>query len=309
MGDESTERGREGKGNDLMQQAEKKLKSFSIFGAAGKTEAAMELYDKAAAQFKMTKQWDDAGDAYIKMAECAEKISNQLEAVNAYTNAAKAYKNGNTKEAIKTFRIAAEMRMENNQFQQAAKLYQEIGAIEEKNMNMKGAIKAYSDAADCFQSEGSGPSENQALLKVAELSASEEDYARAISIYEKVSATALESTLLKYSVKDYFFKAALCQFVLCAKAQDMKVLEDKLERYKDQHPAFDGDRSSKLIEACAKAFEDDDVDAFTDHVFAYDKIYKLDNWTASLLLIVKKILKDGGVMRPGIDEPDEPDLS
>jgi alpha-soluble NSF attachment protein len=72
-----------------MQQAEKKLKSFSIFGAAGKTEAAMELYDKAAAQFKMTKQWDDAGDAYIKMAECAEKISNQLEAVNAYTNAAK----------------------------------------------------------------------------------------------------------------------------------------------------------------------------------------------------------------------------
>lgn len=60
----------------------------------------------------MAQQWDDAGDAYIKMAECAEKINNQLEAVNAYTNAAKAYKNGNTKESIKTFRIAAEMRME-----------------------------------------------------------------------------------------------------------------------------------------------------------------------------------------------------
>jgi len=62
-----------------------------------------------------------------------------------------------------------------------------------------------------------------------------------------------------------------------------------------------------LIEACAKAFDDDDVDAFTDHVFAYDKIYKLDNWTASLLLIVKKILKDGNVSQP--NEPDEPDLS
>jgi len=262
----------------------------------------------------MTKQWDEAGDAYIKMAECAEKISNQLEAVNAYTNAAKAYKNGNTKEAIKTFRIAAEMRMEGNQFQQAAKLYQEIGAIEEKNMNMKGAIKAYSDAADCFQSEGSGPSESQALLKVAELSAQEEDYARAIQIYEKVAATALESTLLKYSVKDYFFKAGLCQMVLCAREQKgsgMKELEDKLERYKEQHPAFDGDRSCKLLEACAKAFDDDDVDAFTDHVFAYDKIYKLDNWTASLLLIVKKILKDGGVAQPGGGgvKSDEPDLS
>lgn len=305
MGDAAN---REGKGNDLMQQAEKRLRSFSFFGAAGKTEAAMELYDKAAAQFKMAQQWDDAGDAYIKMAECAEKINNQLEAVNAYTNAAKAYKNGNIKESIKTFRIAAEMRMESNQFQQAAKLYQEIGAIEEKNMNMKGAIKAYSDAADCFKSEGSGPSEGQALLKVADLSASEEDYARAISIYEKVANNALESTLLKYSVKDYLFKASLCQLVLCAKSQDMKVLEDKLDGYKCLHPAFDGDRSCKLIEQCAKAFEDDDVDAYTDVVFAYDKLYKLDNWTASLLLIVKKILKDGGVAEGG-GASEETDLS
>jgi HSP20 family protein len=86
----------EGKGADLMLQAEKKLKSFSLFSAQAKTEAAMELYDKAAAQFKMTKQWDEAGDAYIKMAECAEKIGNEGEAVSAYTNAAKAYKNGNT---------------------------------------------------------------------------------------------------------------------------------------------------------------------------------------------------------------------
>jgi len=272
----------------------------------------MELYDKAAAQFKMCKQWDEAGEAYIKMAECAEKLSNQGEAVSAYTNAAKSYKNGNQKEAIKCFRIAAEMRMEGNQFQQAAKLHQEIGAIEEKNLNIRGAVKSYQDAADCFQSEGSVPSENQALLKVAELCASEEDYARAIMLYEKVAAAALESTLLKYSCKDYFFKAGLCQLVVCARSGDMKVLEDKLEKYKDQHPAFDGDRSCKLIEACAKAFDDDDAEAFTDHVFSYDKIYKLDNWTASLLLIVKKILKNGGVSDkpgPGGDEPDEPDLS
>jgi len=245
----------------------------------------------------------------VKMAECAEKLANQGEAITAYTNAAKSYKNGNQKEAIKWFRIAADMRMEGNQFQQAAKLHQEIGSIEEKNLNMKGAIKAYTDAADCFQSEGSVPSENQALLKVAELSASEEDYTRAISLYEKVAAAALDSTLLKYSCKDYFFKAALCQLVVCAKTGDMKVLEDKLEKYKDQHPAFDGDRSCKLIESCMKAFDDDDVEAFTDQVFSYDKIYKLDNWTASLLLIVKKILKGGGVQAGAGDEPDEPDLS
>jgi len=201
------------------------------------------------------------------------------------------------------------MRMAANAFQQAAKIHQEIASIEEKNLNVKGAIKSYTDAADCFHAEGSVPSENQALLKVAELSATEEDYQRAIMVYEKVAAAALESTLLKYSCKDYFFKAAVCQLVLCAKQGDMKMLEEKLDRYKDQHPAFDGDRSCKLIEACMKAFDDDDVDGFTEQVFAYDKIYKLDNWTASLLLIVKKIIKNGGVAPGGGDAADEPDLS
>lgn len=282
----------EDKGNDLVAQAEKKLKSFSFFGG-NKMETAMELYDKAAAQFKIAKQWDDAGDAYIKVAELAEKTKQDHEALTAYGNAAKAYKNGNTKEAIKTFRIAAEMHMEANQFQRAAKLYNEIGALEEKNMNIKGSIKAYTDAADCFSSEGAGSSESAALIKVAELCSGQEDFARAIQIYEKVSATALENTLLKYSVKDYFFKSLLCQMVVCARDDDMKVLEDKIEQYKDMHPAFDGDRTCKLIEQCSKAFEDNDIEAFTDHVYKYDRIAKLNNATASLLLMVKQELKSG----------------
>lgn len=301
------------KGSDLVAQAEKKLKAFSFFGFGGKEEAAMELYAKAAAQFKMSKEWDEAGDAYIKLAELAERTKNEHEAITAYVDAAKAYKNGNVKEAIKTYRIAAEMKMENNQFQQAAKLLNEIAMLEEKNMNIKGAIKAYTDAADCFASEGSSSSESQSLLKVAELCAGQEDYVRAIQIYEKVAANALESTLLKYSVKDYFFKALLCNLVLGAKADDMKEVEEKVESYQDMHPAFDGDRGCKLIQQCLEAFNADDVDGFTDHVFKFDKIYKLDNWTAGLLLQVKQIMKGeshttGGGDGDG-DGDDEPDFS
>jgi len=287
------------KGHELMQQAEKKKKQPSLFGSTSKLEDAMELYQKAGAQFKIAKQWDDAGEAYLKAAECAEKLGSEVEAVGAYVDAAKAYKNGNTKEAIKAFRIAAEMRMRANGFSQAGKLHLEIAGIEEKNLNTKDAIKAFSEAADCFHAEGSVPSESQALLKVAELSATEEDYTRAIAIYEAVAATSLESSLMKFSAKDYFFKAALCQMVVCAKDGDMKLLEDKLEKYKDQHPAFDGDKGCKLIESCLKAFDDSDADALTDLCFAYDKLYKPDHWTCALLLIVKKIIKNDEVVLPG----------
>jgi len=298
-----------GKGSELMAQGDAKFKAKRVLSNASKYQAAMELYDKAAAQFKMTKQWDAAGDAYIKLAECAEKLGDQIEAVGAYFNAGKAYKNGDTKEAIKAFRIAAEMRMTTNAFQQAGKIHQEIAGIEEKNLNAKGAIRSYNEAADCFHAEGSGPSESQALVKVAELSATEEDYIRAIMLYEKVAGMALESSLLKYVAKDYFFRAALCQMAQCAKEGDMKSLEDKLDKYKDDHPPFEGDRGCKLLEGCMKAFEDDDIDAYTNHVYAFDRICKLDNWTVSLLLTVKKVLQDGSPSdSPYLPDQDEPAL-
>jgi len=232
----------------------------------------------------------------------------EYEVIASYTNAAKAYKNSDATKAVANFRKAAELQMTSGKFQQAGKVLMELAGIEEKQAHVKNALKAYTEAADCFLADGSVPSENQALLKVAELSAGEGDYLGAIKIYEKVSAAALESTLMKFSVKDYFFKASLCQMVECANKGDMQPLDHKLESYKEQYPAFDGDRSCKFFESCMKAFEDDDVEAFTGHVSGYDKMIKFDNWTVALLLAVKRTLQNGGRPQPRLGQPDEPIL-
>jgi len=42
-----------------------------------------------------------------------------------------------------------------------------------------------------------------------------------------------------------------------------------------------------------KAFEDDDAEKFTFSVRDYDRISRLDNWTAKILLDIKSILMDG----------------
>jgi len=42
-----------------------------------------------------------------------------------------------------------------------------------------------------------------------------------------------------------------------------------------------------------KAFDEDDIEAFTGHVFKFDQVLKLDNWQASLLLEIKTALKKG----------------
>ena len=51
---------------------------------------------------------------------------------------------------------------------------------------------------------------NKLYLKVADLAALEGDYYKAIENYEKVAKSAVNSNLMKWSVKDYFLKAGIC---------------------------------------------------------------------------------------------------
>lgn len=58
----------------------------------------------------------------------------------------------------------------------------------------------------------------------------------------KVAMASLESPLLKYSAKEYFFRAALCN--LCV---DSLNAQHAIERYNEQYPAFQDSREYKLI--------------------------------------------------------------
>lgn len=51
---------------------------------------------------------------------------------------------------------------------------------------------------------------NKCLLKVAQIAADLEKYDVAIEKYEKVAVAAIDDPLLKWSLKDYCFKAGLC---------------------------------------------------------------------------------------------------
>jgi len=57
-----------------------------------------------------------------------------------------------------------------------------------------------------------------------------------------VASSSLESSLLKYSCKEYFFRAALCH--LCV---DVLNAQHALERYQELCPAFQDSREYKLL--------------------------------------------------------------
>lgn len=63
-------------------------------------------------------------------------------------------------------------------------------------------------------------------------------------------------------------------------------------------PHCAGSRECKLLEDVCQAFKDGNNDAFTDAVFNYDQISKLDPWRTSILLRIKsqiqKSVGEGG---------------
>uniref|UniRef100_A0A8C9Z9Z6 N-ethylmaleimide-sensitive factor attachment protein, alpha b n=1 Tax=Sander lucioperca TaxID=283035 RepID=A0A8C9Z9Z6_SANLU len=246
--------GKDKEATALVAEAEKKMKSSqsffgAMFGGSSKMEEACDMYVRAANMYKMAKNW------------C---------------------------EAINCLNRAIEIYTDMGRFTIAAKHHITIAEIYETEMvDIDKAIAHYEQAADYYKGEESTSSANKCLLKVATYAAQLEQYPKAIEIYEQVGTHAMDSTLLKYSAKDHFFKAALCHFCV-----DMLNAKLAVQKYEEMFPAFSDSRECKLVKKLLDAYEEQNVDAYTDSVKEFDTISRLDQWLTTMLLRIKKTIQD-----------------
>jgi len=279
----------EQKAMQLMAEAEKKLNSSKgffgqMFGGSSKIDEGLELYLQAANKFKMAKKWGAAGHAFTEIASLHFKSGNRLDAATNYVEAGNCYKKTDPNESVNSLLKAIEIYTDMGKFTMAAKHHQSIADIYETEVaDMEKAIQHYEQASDFFKGEENNSSSNKCLLKVAMFAAQMEKYPKAIQIYEQVASSSLESSLLKYSAKEYMFRAALCH--LCVDHEDAGIA---LTKYEEMYPAFQDSRECKLIKSLMTHLEEQNVDAFTDTVKDYDSISRLDQWYTTMLLRIKK---------------------
>lgn len=145
---------------------------------------------------------------------------------------------------------------------------------------------------------------------MADLAAIEADYYKAIGYYEKVGKVSIDNNLMKWSVKDYFFKAGIChlasgvclripmkQNILFANhflAQDLVATNRALEGYRDLDPTFASTREHALLVDLLQAVEQGEPDTFADKLFQFDQLSKLDKWKTTLFLRVKGNIEETG---------------
>ncbi|KAI2798513.1 hypothetical protein RDWZM_009765 [Blomia tropicalis] len=277
------------KGADFLEEAQKKLKGStgflgSIFGGGSKVDEAIDLYVRAANSFKIAKKWNEAGNAFCEAAQLHLKQANKHDAGTLYVDASNCFKKVDPNLAVRCLERTIELYQDMGRFTTAAKHHISIAEIYESDLvDFEKTVLHYQTAADYYSGEESKASANRCLLKVAQYSALNGNFAKSAEIYEKVAHSCIESPLLKYSAKEHFFRAALCH--LCI---DFIDCSNALKNYEEAFPRFTDSRECKLITTLISKIEERDLDGFTAAVQDYDSISPLDSWFSNLLLRIKQ---------------------
>ncbi|NWH39366.1 SNAB protein, partial [Chloropsis hardwickii] len=316
--------GKEREAVQLMAEAEKRVKgshSFlrGLFGGNTRVEEACEMYTRAANMFKIAKNWSAAGNAFCQAAKLHMQLQSKHDSATSFVDAGNAYKKADPQEAINCLNAAIDIYTDmvrprsrerrvasqecstsscfppfQGRFTIAAKHHITIAEIYEAELvDIEKAIAHYEQAADYYKGEESNRQvlgiTNKCLLKVAAYAAQLEQYQKAIEIYEQVGTNTMDNPLLKYSAKEYFFKAALCHFIV-----DELNAKLALEKYEEMFPAFTDSRECKLLKKLLEAHEEQNSEAYTEAVKEFDSISRLDQWLTTMLLRIKKTIQGEG---------------
>lgn len=275
---------------ELLKAAEKKATAkpglFGMFQRADqKFEDAYEMCQQAVNIFKINRKWDRAAIAAMQSAKMQEQLGVKHEAATCYVEAHKMMKKVDSKGAIAPLEKAVGLFASLSRFQFAAKWSLVIGEIYEKDVvDLPKAIEYYETAVQYSEMSGEDSSINKAEIKVATLAAADEQYDKALELFEKIADRMVDNNLLKFSCKEYYLKAGLCALAK-GDAVGAKV---KQERYESQAAYFRDSRESKLLLSLSEAVEEEDQEAYTQLVKEYDAISKLDGWYTQILLKIKK---------------------
>jgi alpha-soluble NSF attachment protein len=275
----------------LVERAEQKLKGggFMSFLTGGpKYDEAQELYQQAANQYKIGKEWQQAASCYEQCAFCAEKSGSASDQANFHMEAGNVLKRISAESAAEQFEKSLAIYSASGRFQQCGKLLMGLAeTFEAERLDVKRAKDYYKRAAEMFELDDHSKSNfSKCQLKLAEMAAKDGDLQQAITIFESEGEKALQNNLLQYSAKDHFLKAGILHLAM----GDSVTANLAVEKYNTLDPRFAASREGELIGGLAEAFEAGDVEKFLDVLHEYDRISKLDAWKTEFLLKVKEAM-------------------
>lgn len=252
-------------------------------------EEAADMYIQAANAYRIQKQGRKAGQTFEKAAQTQKKTEAKDDAGNTLVEAFKCYKPNDPEDAARVLEEAIELFTLRGQFRRAANYKMDLAQLYESEElhNADKAIAAYDDAGEWFFQDQAEALSNKAFLKMADLAATEGNYDVAVDKYCLVSKRSLNNNLNKWSLKEYFLKAGLCQLA----NQDTIAANKCLEQFLEWDPSFAQTRECQLLQNLIQAVDDGDEELFTNKLYEFDQFSKLDKWKITITLRIKEKLQ------------------
>lgn len=285
----------EEKGEQLMQEGEKRLTKFAPFTSSEeKHETAREKFIAAATQFKACNNWARAASAYERAADMSTKLKSEMDLAEDCQNAALAYRKIGDPRASQLLTKVVDMYDKNGKYSQAAKFCVNIADSGDPD-----AVDWYKRAIRYYRNENSRVTANELVEKMAMINIKKGEYAEARETYEKLANEALDDRLSRGSARKLFFMALLCNIADLSStniAEGVSLLADRFNDYTSRDPQFtEHTREHMLIRDVIVALENSNPDAYADAVAEFDEICPLDDIKMKMLLRGKQAIRHSDI--------------
>lgn len=206
------------------------------------------------------------------------------DAANTRQEAFKVYRKDAPQEAARVLQQVVQHYATKGNFRRAATQQQSLAELYETELgDQKKALEAYDTTGQWYEGDNAEALANKNYLKAADLAALEADYPRAIKLFEAVARSSSKSQTMSWSMKDYLLKAGICHLA----SGDLVATKRAVESYRELDPNFASTREHMLLTDLIGSVEEGDQEGFSDKLFQFDQLSKLDKWKTAILVRIK----------------------
>lgn len=275
---------------DFFKKAEGKLNKllFKDF------EGAYENFLKAGAQYKLDKNYDKAGESYMRAGDVAVKLKNPGDSAECYSNSATCYKKTNMTQAGVMLQAAIAVNIENNRLGAAARLEKDFAEALEADENKEEAVSHYRKAMQYFEAEDQVQSATGCLAKIGKIYGEIDKFAEAIEIYETLGNKCVDSPL-KFQAKEHFLRATICRLALISndnREEAGEEVQDTVTQYETIDIYLKNTRESEFLHLVTEAVCEGDVDKFDLALSLLEELRMLDPWKTHVLRVIQQKFDD-----------------
>jgi len=162
--------------------------------------------------------------------------------------------------------------------------------------NMEEAQQHYRQASDYYKGANVTDQAQLCLLRVADLAATQGKFDLATETFEQVARHDVQHNLLRPNVPGTLLRAGLCQIAAGGPVRkglkSHKVLRFYLKKWPTIDYAFEYSREKLFLTNLLAIIPTLDLAAFADHVYNFDNVAGLDEWSLGMLNRVKEDIEE-----------------